>query len=139
VFLIKHKFIIIFTKCYLYTPIASIITSNEHFLYMNYYWVQLLFLLLLLLLLSVGVDIPGFIIKGYTDIFVPILKHIFNLSLPQQCFPTLWKKAAIVPVFKKGENTSVSSYKPISPSIIFPSNLLFIFVIKSSYLLRIYS
>ncbi|PNF20051.1 hypothetical protein B7P43_G05268 [Cryptotermes secundus] len=33
---------------------------------------------------SVGVDdIPGFIIKGYTDIFVPILKHIFNLSLSQ--------------------------------------------------------
>jgi hypothetical protein len=28
-------------------------------------------------------DVPGFIIKGCTDIFVPILKHIFNLSLSQ--------------------------------------------------------
>jgi hypothetical protein len=31
---------------------------------------------------SVGVDdTPSFIINGCTDIFVPVLKHIFNLSL----------------------------------------------------------
>jgi hypothetical protein len=54
-------------------------------------------------------DIPGFIIKGCTDIFVPILKHIFNLSLSQHYFPTLWKQAAIVSVLKKGEITSVSN------------------------------
>jgi hypothetical protein len=31
---------------------------------------------------SVGLDdIPGFIIKGCSAIFIPILKHIFNLSL----------------------------------------------------------
>jgi hypothetical protein len=48
---------------------------------------------------SVGADdIPGFIIKGCTDIFVPVLKHIFNLSIYQQYFTTLWKQAAIVPV-----------------------------------------
>jgi hypothetical protein len=64
---------------------------------------------------SVGVDdIPGFIIKGCTDIFVPILKHIFNLSLSQHYFPSLWKQAAIVPVLKKGKSTSVSNYTPIS-------------------------
>jgi hypothetical protein len=33
-----------------------------------------------------GDDTPGFIIKGCTDIFVPILRHIFNLSLSQQHF-----------------------------------------------------
>jgi hypothetical protein len=39
---------------------------------------------------SVGLDdIPGFIIKGCTDILVPILKHIFNLSLSEHYFPTL--------------------------------------------------
>jgi hypothetical protein len=64
---------------------------------------------------SVGVDdVPGFIIKGCTDIFVPILKHIFNLSLSRQFFPTLWRQAAIVPVLKKGKCTSVSNYRPIS-------------------------
>jgi hypothetical protein len=31
---------------------------------------------------SVGLDdIPGFVIKGCSDIFIPILRHIFNLSL----------------------------------------------------------
>jgi hypothetical protein len=65
--------------------------------------------------LSVGVDnIPGCIINGCADIFVPILKHIFNLGLFQQYFPTLWKQAAIVPVIKKGKSTSVSNYRPIS-------------------------
>jgi hypothetical protein len=60
---------------------------------------------------SVGIDdIPGFIIKGCTDIFVPVLKHIFNLSLSQQHFPTLWKQA----VLKKGKCSSVSNYRPIS-------------------------
>jgi hypothetical protein len=59
-------------------------------------------------------DIPGFIIKGCTDILVPILRHIFNLSLSEHCFPTLWKQTAIIPVFKKGKSTSVSNYWAIS-------------------------
>jgi hypothetical protein len=37
-------------------------------------------------------DIPGFIIKGCTDIFVPVLKHIFNLNLSQQYFPPYGSK-----------------------------------------------
>jgi hypothetical protein len=42
---------------------------------------------------SVGLDdIPGLVIKGCSDAFVPVLKHIFNLSLSQQCFPTPWKQ-----------------------------------------------
>jgi hypothetical protein len=39
---------------------------------------------------SVGLDIPGFIIKGCSAIFMPILRHIFNLSLTQQYFPAAW-------------------------------------------------
>jgi hypothetical protein len=63
---------------------------------------------------SVGVDnIPGFVIKSCTDIFVPVLKHIFNLSLSQQFLPTLWKQVAIVPVFRKGNSASVSNYRPM--------------------------
>jgi hypothetical protein len=52
----------------------------------------------------VGLDyIPGFVIKGCSDVFVPVLKHIFNLNLSQQYFPTLWKQAAIIPVLKKAK------------------------------------
>jgi hypothetical protein len=53
-------------------------------------------------------------IKGCSDIFVPVLKHIFNLSLSRQYFPTLWGQAAIVPVFKKGNSASLCNYRPIS-------------------------
>jgi hypothetical protein len=64
---------------------------------------------------SVGIDdVPGFIIKGCMAIFIPILRHIFNLSLTQQYFPAAWKEAAVVPVFKKGNRASVSNYRPIS-------------------------
>jgi hypothetical protein len=64
---------------------------------------------------SVGLDdIPRFVIKGFSDVFVPILKHIFNLSLSQQYFATFWKQAAIIPVLKKGKSTSVSNYRPIT-------------------------
>jgi hypothetical protein len=51
--------------------------------------------------LSVALDdIPGFNIKGCSEIFVPVLRHIFNLSLTLQQFPAPWKEVAVVPVFK---------------------------------------
>jgi hypothetical protein len=54
---------------------------------------------------SVGLDdIPSFVIKGCSEIFVPVLKNIFNLSLPQQYFPTVWKQAVIVPCFKNRQH-----------------------------------
>jgi hypothetical protein len=59
-------------------------------------------------------DILGFIIKGCSAIFIPILRHIFNLSLTQQYFPATWKEAAVVPVFKRGNHAAMSNYRPIS-------------------------
>jgi hypothetical protein len=48
---------------------------------------------------TVGLDgTPSFVIKGCSEIFIPVLKHLFNLRLSQQYFPTEWKQAAIVPV-----------------------------------------
>jgi hypothetical protein len=62
---------------------------------------------------SVGINnIPSFVIRGCSGMLVPVLKHIFNLSLSQH-FPTSWKQTVIVPVFKKGNSASVSNYKPI--------------------------
>jgi hypothetical protein len=46
---------------------------------------------------SLGLDdIPGFVIKGCSDIFIPILRHVFNISLTQQYFPTVWNEAALL-------------------------------------------
>jgi hypothetical protein len=51
--------------------------------------------------------------KGCSEIFVPALKFIFNLSLCQNVFPMFWKQAAI-PVFKKGKASSVHNYRPVA-------------------------
>jgi hypothetical protein len=49
---------------------------------------------------SVGLDgIPSFVKKGCSEIFLPVIKHIFNLTLTQHYFSTVWKQAAVVPVF----------------------------------------
>jgi hypothetical protein len=41
-------------------------------------------------------DIPGFVIKGCSKIFIQFLRHIFNVSLTQEYFNAGWKEAAIV-------------------------------------------
>jgi hypothetical protein len=61
---------------------------------------------------SVGLyDIPVFNIKCFPTIFIPILRHMLNLSLTQQYFPAAWKEAAVVQVFKRGNHASVSNYR----------------------------
>lgn len=51
--------------------------------------------------ISVAVnDTTAFVIKGWSDIFVPFLKHIFNQRLSQKYFPTLQKQEEIM-YFKK--------------------------------------
>jgi hypothetical protein len=41
------------------------------------------------------------VVKGCLEIFVHLLKFIFNLSLSVQTFPVAWKEMAIIPVLKK--------------------------------------
>jgi hypothetical protein len=63
----------------------------------------------------VGLDgIPSFIIKGCSDVFIPLLTYIFNLSVSSETFPSLWKETVVVSVFKKGSSVTVSNYRPIS-------------------------
>lgn len=64
---------------------------------------------------SVGLgSITSFVIKGYSEKFVPVLKFISNLSLSQNSFPKLWKQSATLPVFKKQKHSSVGNYRPIT-------------------------
>jgi hypothetical protein len=64
---------------------------------------------------SVELDgIPSFVIKDCCQIFVPILKFIFSLSLSQNTFHNLWKQAAITPVLKKWKTPSVGNNRPIA-------------------------
>jgi hypothetical protein len=60
---------------------------------------------------SVGLDdIPGFVMKYCSVIFIPVPKYIFNVCLTQQYFSSLWKEAAVVRVYKRGGHASVSNY-----------------------------
>jgi hypothetical protein len=63
----------------------------------------------------VGLDgIPSFIIKDYSNVFIPLLTHIFKLSVTNATSTSLWKQATVVPVFKKGNSTNVKIYRPSS-------------------------
>jgi hypothetical protein len=69
----------------------------------------------------VGLDgIPSFIIKGCSDVFIPLLTHIrvFNLSVTSATFPTLWKQTALVPVFKKKKKVTALMLKITDPFLL---------------------
>lgn len=44
----------------------------------------------------------------------PVLQSIFQQSLNESKIPLDWKKANIVPIFKKGDRTKPSNYRPVS-------------------------
>jgi hypothetical protein len=44
---------------------------------------------------------------------MPILKHIFNLSINQQYFTTICQIVAIIPLSIKGNYNSAKKFKPI--------------------------
>ena len=47
-------------------------------------------------------------------IVAPILVHIFNCSIKSNSFPTLFKTVKVMPIYKKGDNSVMSNYRPIS-------------------------
>ena len=54
-------------------------------------------------------DIYADVVKRVSDEIFVILKHIFNISLVKGVFPDKLKIARITPVFKKGNNTLVTT------------------------------
>ena len=54
------------------------------------------------------------VIKKCFGVLCEPLKHLFNLSLEKGIFPDNLKIAKVTPVFKSGESTDLSNYRPIS-------------------------
>lgn len=48
------------------------------------------------------------------EILAPVFTHIFNFSLLTGSFPTIWKKAQVIPLPKTPNPLSFSQYRPIS-------------------------
>ena len=64
---------------------------------------------------SPGVDLvyPR-VLKECRDIVSGELTEIFNKSVSTGEVPSLWRQANVVPIFKKGDRSEKSNYRPIS-------------------------
>ena len=58
--------------------------------------------------------IPTSIIKLAKHVIIPLIVHIFNLSVASGIFPKAFKKALIHPIYKAGDSTVINNYRPIS-------------------------
>ena len=60
-------------------------------------------------------QIPGILLKNLATAIAPNITTIFNCSLSDSHFPSVWKMANITPVYKnKGSKDDPSNYRPIS-------------------------
>lgn len=58
--------------------------------------------------------IPAFLIHDCRFVLVKPLQLIFNMCLKQQKVPLVWKNSKVCPVFKKGDRSDISNYRPVS-------------------------
>ena len=58
--------------------------------------------------------IPTSLLINSAEKIAPVLKIIFSHSLSSSLIPTSFKEAAIIPVFKAGDKSLPSNYRPIS-------------------------
>ena len=58
--------------------------------------------------------IPTYFIKRTISSLLHPLYMLFNFTLNENVIPSQWKKAIIVPVFKKGNRSKADNYRPIS-------------------------
>lgn len=64
---------------------------------------------------SFGPDyIPNYVVKGCSELLRDPLCHIFNLCLKNATFPHTWKLTKITPIFKKGMESDIENYRPVS-------------------------
>ena len=58
--------------------------------------------------------IPNRVLKALAPSIAFPLCHIFNMSFTTGIFPSTWKTAKVIPVFKKGSRHEPANYRPIS-------------------------
>ena len=63
-------------------------------------------------------NIPGRLLKEAADELSPELAHLFQMSVDNGKIPLDWKAALVTPVFKKGNRSTPSNYRPISSTSI---------------------
>ena len=64
---------------------------------------------------SIGPDgVPGEILKLGGVAVNPYLASLLEISLNNATIPSDWKRATVVPIYKEGDRSAVSNYRPIS-------------------------
>ena len=58
--------------------------------------------------------IPAKLLKEMAEELSPSLTLIFTASLQQGKIPQDWKKVLVTPIFKKGDQTNPTNYRPVS-------------------------
>lgn len=59
-------------------------------------------------------SIPSKILKICASELAPVFTTLFQASLDQGVVPDDWKKANIVPIYKKGDKSKAENYRPVS-------------------------
>ena len=59
-------------------------------------------------------DISSRVLKDSFLVIIPQLVHMFNTSFLTGVFPDKWKIATIIPLYKGGDKSDVSNYRPVS-------------------------
>lgn len=54
------------------------------------------------------------VIKNCSEIISPVMSHVINLCIVKGVFPDQLKTAVIKPLFKKGDKSDISNYRPIA-------------------------
>ncbi len=64
---------------------------------------------------SAGVDdLTSRIIKAAGPAIIPVIRYLINWSIRGQEFPEVWRIGCVTPVFKEGDRSDPSNYRPIS-------------------------
>ena len=64
---------------------------------------------------SAGWDyIPAYATKMYIDVYIEPLTYITDKSFKDCVFPSELKLAKVVPIFKSGDSSKITNYRPIS-------------------------
>ena len=64
---------------------------------------------------STGLDrISARRLKDAATVIAPTLIQIFNQSLKSSTFPQIWKDGKVTPIFKSGDHSNMSNYRPIT-------------------------